>query len=351
MKESLVHDAVNQPARLNALRALDLLDTPCEPAFDRLTRLASRMMRTPIALLSLVDHHRQFFKSFLGLPDRLAKHRETPLTHSFCKHVVASNSPFVVKNSLEHPDVRDNPVIKEMGVGSYLGVPLLSPGGFVIGSFCVVDHVPRDWTEQDLNDMKDFAATVMSEFSHRAQVAIRRRTEAVLRSEKKRLKNALDSAGLVDWEFLPAKGKLYGSRRLGELLGLANDQVPQGISDWLTHVAPRDAEALADQLMSLISQKTFKSNDSNEEPRPGDLFSRVIEVAPPDRPSRTVIITGKLSRDTFGRPESINGVCQEVTRSSMDANEARGIHRLHRAGEGAGHSASEERRRSSRRCI
>src|SRR4249920_1063113 len=87
---------IENGARLKALRRTSLLDTPPEEVFDRLTRLATTLLHVPVALVSLVDGNRQFFKSSVGLPDPLASLRQTPLTHSFCKHVVASGEPLVV---------------------------------------------------------------------------------------------------------------------------------------------------------------------------------------------------------------------------------------------------------------
>src|SRR5688500_14201299 len=98
---------LSDPKRLTALRRLGLLDTPPEEVFDRLTRLASSALQTPIALLTLVDADRQFFKSGVGLPEPVASERQTPLSYSFCKHAVASGSPLLIG------DVRDLPLVRD----------------------------------------------------------------------------------------------------------------------------------------------------------------------------------------------------------------------------------------------
>jgi GAF domain-containing protein len=92
--------------RLDALRSTGLLDSPAEEAFDRLTRLAARLLRVPVALVSLVDEDRQFFKSCFGLPEPLATQRETPLSHSFCQHVVNLEDLLVAGDAREHPLLR-----------------------------------------------------------------------------------------------------------------------------------------------------------------------------------------------------------------------------------------------------
>src|SRR3712207_9402584 len=90
---------LDDPRRLEALRASGLLDTPSEEAFDRLTRLVTRLLGVPVALVTLVDGDRQFFKSSVGLPDVWTSKRGTPLTHSFCQYVVATGEPLVIEDA------------------------------------------------------------------------------------------------------------------------------------------------------------------------------------------------------------------------------------------------------------
>jgi GAF domain-containing protein len=159
--------ALTDQARLADLRRLRLLDTPPEVPFDRLTRLAARVLNAPVALVSLVDDTRQFFKSAVGLPEPWATRRETPLTHSFCKFVVASASPLVIGDARNHPDLCDNPAVVSLNVVAYLGMPLAVPNGSTLGSFCVIDTRPRTWTSTDQANMTDLASSVMSEIALR----------------------------------------------------------------------------------------------------------------------------------------------------------------------------------------
>lgn len=155
------------PARLDALQAIGLLDRPPEPSLDRLTRLASRMLHAPVALVSLVESHRQFFASSIGLNEPWVSMRETPLTHSFCQHVVASGAPLIIDDAPGHPLVCENLAIPDLGVVAYLGVPLRTRDGHVLGSFCVADGVSRGWTSDDLTALTDLAQSVMSELELR----------------------------------------------------------------------------------------------------------------------------------------------------------------------------------------
>ena len=159
--------AVTDPKRLDVLHATRLLDTPPEEAFDRFTRLAGRIMQTPVALVSLVDKDRQFFKSQVGLSGSAARERQTPLSHSFCRHLVESPTPLVVFDAREHPLLRDNPAIQDLNVVAYLGVPLQTPEGQTLGALCTIDAKPRVWTDEDVSSLQDLAVAVMTEIQLR----------------------------------------------------------------------------------------------------------------------------------------------------------------------------------------
>ena len=149
------------PARLAALQQCSIVHAPPEDAFDRLTRLVTRVLHVPVALVSLVAEDHQFFKSCIGLPEPWASQRRTPLTHSFCQHVVTSRAQLVVPDARQHLLVKDNAAITDLSVIAYAGVPLVTPEGFVLGSFCAIDIKPREWTDEELGILHDLAATVM----------------------------------------------------------------------------------------------------------------------------------------------------------------------------------------------
>lgn len=159
------HEAIGRPDRLKALRATGLLDSGPAESFDRLGSLASRLLRAPIALVSLVDEDRQFFKSCIGLPEPFASSRETPLSHSICQHTLTQPEPLVIHDAARDPRVAQNGAVTDLGVASYLGIPLVTEEGHTLGSFCVIDHVPRDWTDEDISVLSDLAASVMAEIA------------------------------------------------------------------------------------------------------------------------------------------------------------------------------------------
>ena len=156
------------PARLAALHESALLDAPVSESFDRLTRFATAALHTPVALVSLVDVDRQFFLSSVGLGEPWATARETPLSHSFCQHVVSSGQPLIVTDARQHPLVCDNLAIRDLGVIAYAGVPLVDPTGAVLGSFCAIDTVPRRWDDAEVAILRDLAAQAQTELALRA---------------------------------------------------------------------------------------------------------------------------------------------------------------------------------------
>jgi signal transduction histidine kinase len=160
-------DPLRDPARLEALRRTELLDTPPEEVFERLTRLVCRLLGVPVALVSLVEADRQFFKSAVGLPLPWALHRQTPLSHSFCRHVVASGAPLMVQDASRHPLVCDNLAVSELGVMAYLGMPLATADGQVLGALCAIDTEPRTWRPEDAAALRDLASMAVSEISLR----------------------------------------------------------------------------------------------------------------------------------------------------------------------------------------
>ena len=162
-----LNQVLHDPERLAALVQLRLLDSPTEEAFDRLTRLATRVLGVPVSLVSLVDDRRQFFKSECGLPEPWASRRETALSDSFCQHVVGSGEPLVVEDARIHPLLRDNLAVRDLNVVAYLGIPLKTPEGHTVGSFCAIDTVPRIWSRAEQETMYDLAGSVMSEVALR----------------------------------------------------------------------------------------------------------------------------------------------------------------------------------------
>lgn len=156
------------PPRLDALRDLGVLDTPPEESYDRFTRLVAHILDVPVALISLVDDERQFFKSQVGLREPWATMRQTPLSHSFCQFTVTFRQPVLINDATQHPLVAQNLAVSDLNVAAYAGVPLITSTGEAIGSLCAIDAKPREWTENEVAALTDLGAIVMELLELRA---------------------------------------------------------------------------------------------------------------------------------------------------------------------------------------
>ncbi|MER0240090.1 GAF domain-containing protein [Fulvimarina sp. MAC8] len=165
-----------------------------EQEFDRITRLAARFLSVPVAYISFVEPDRQVFKSEVGLPEPLATSRQTPISHSFCRHVVTDGKPLVVPDVRTHDKLKDNPLIGTIGVVAYLGTPIHLPTGETIGSLCAVDTVRREWSENEIAAAEDLAELVSQQIALRFEVAAREAAEKeillVARELQHRTRNA-----------------------------------------------------------------------------------------------------------------------------------------------------------------
>lgn len=153
--------APNEVERLIDLRALEILDTAPEERFDRITRIAQRLFDVPIALVSLIDEDRQWFKSRIGL-----EASETPRELAFCAHAIMGDEVLHVGDATSDERFQDNPLVKDAPkIRFYAGCPIDSPNGHKLGTLCVIDRRPRELSEEDLATLRDLAAMVEEELA------------------------------------------------------------------------------------------------------------------------------------------------------------------------------------------
>ena len=151
----------DEDARLAELRSLNVLDTIAEERFDRLTRMAKRLFGVDVALVSLVDESRQWFKSCAGM-----ELSETPRDISFCGHAILGDGAFVIPDALQDERFADNPLVAgPPHVRFYAGCPLRGPGGRKLGTLCIIDSKPRAFSDEDVEMLVDLALMVEREFS------------------------------------------------------------------------------------------------------------------------------------------------------------------------------------------
>lgn len=150
----------NEVERLKAVLAYGVIDSPAEVDLDELTLLASQICQTPIALISLLDNTKQFFKSHLGLPVN-----QTPKEQAFCAHAIMNPSQVMqVNDARSDSRFADNPLLKgDPNIVFYAGAPLISQDGFSLGTLCVIDTKPRALSEMQIESLRILSKQVMKQ--------------------------------------------------------------------------------------------------------------------------------------------------------------------------------------------
>ncbi|MGN6390898.1 MAG: PAS domain S-box protein [Gemmatimonadales bacterium] len=215
------------------------LGEPPEPAFDRLSRLAGRLLGAPVALVSVVGEEQVFFKSAMGLPEPWASRRSTPIAYSFCRHVAASGAPLVVEDARRDPRLRASPAVRELRWIAYAGVPVTASDGRTVAVLSVADTLPRVWSPRDLSLLTDLAASVATELE----------LEAVTTP------GAVPAAAVFEHSALPM-GLIHPdgrwvrvNRALAELVGMSPETIEGCPADGLTHPLDRAADHEALRLL------------------------------------------------------------------------------------------------------
>ena len=158
------------PRRLEALRESDLLDTLPEESFDRLTRLAAKLIDVPATFISLVDADRDFYKSCSGFGEPLASIRQME-GRTFCHFAILSSEPLLISDTLADPVFREVPTVHSLGVRAYAGIPLRTDDGRALGSFCAIDFAPREWSQFEVEVLSELAASALGEIKLRNAIA------------------------------------------------------------------------------------------------------------------------------------------------------------------------------------
>lgn len=238
----------NEGRRLRALRRLRLLDTPAEEVFDEITRLCAELLDMPIALVSLVDERRQWFKSRVGLDAR-----ETSRAVSFCGHAINHSDTFIVEDATRDPRFADNPLVRgPWHLRFYAGVPLTLTGGEAVGTLCVIDRVPRQLGALQKTLLEVLARKIVTELELRQRVGALEEEIAHRRDMEVRIMH------------LATRDPLTGLPNRAALI----DRLRQGIK-----VAERDGHMLAFFFLDLDRFKLI--NDTLGHPVGDGLLQRV----------------------------------------------------------------------------
>jgi signal transduction histidine kinase len=187
----------NESQRLAALHRYGVLDTPPEDAFDELARLASMICATPIALITLVDATRQWFKARVGITVQ-----EFSREISVCAHTITGDDLLIVADALADPRFADNPLVLDAKFRFYAGAPLTTAGGFNLGTLCVIDHRPRTLDEAQKAGLRALARQAVGQLELRKQITDRTVAEEALRKTEARIATILDEVEQMKKDFV-----------------------------------------------------------------------------------------------------------------------------------------------------
>lgn len=223
----------HEAERQTALDQTGLLDTGPEERFDRLTRMARNVFHVPIALVSLIDRDRQWFKSSQGL-----EAEETPRDLSFCGHAIHRSDLFIIENALDDERFRDNPLVQEEPfIRFYAGAPLHDAEGFRLGTLCVIDREPRTLDDEDKKLLREIANCVEREINLQAASDF---YKDLLKSER-RSRSIIEGTKVGTWEWNVQTGETVFNERWAEICGYQLAELePLSIQTWLNLAHPDD---------------------------------------------------------------------------------------------------------------
>jgi signal transduction histidine kinase len=239
----------NEQGRLDKLRVYDILDTPPEAAFDRITRLVADIIGVPMVLVSLIDRERQWFKSRHGLDAT-----QMPRSLAFCAHAILENDLFVVEDATKDERFSDNPLVTEdPNVRFYAGAPLTTPDGFNLGTLCAIDSKPHQLSVQHGRLLEDLAALVVDEMELRLALRSSRQHLAEADNAKK-LQN--EFVAVISHELRTPLTAIRGSIGLIEAgtAGPVDDKVKE-----LATIANRNAANLLELVNELLEYQKMEA--------------------------------------------------------------------------------------------
>ena len=294
----------NEKSRLAALRSLAALDSQSSPALDAITRAASLMCGVPIALVSLIDEHRQWFKCNVGL-DGLT---ETPRDLAFCAHTILSDELLDVPDATLDPRFADNPLVRGAPhIRAYLGAPLILADGTRAGTLCVIDRKMRRFDDRQRAILADLASAA-------ARILERLRTASLLEEAQTRVRLATDNAqiGLWDWDLMT--GTKHWSDWVYRLYGLpyADGPIPHEVRQRQIH--PDDREPTERRLLDALAARS--------------KYDTEYRVVWPDGSIHHLRSAGSVTFDEAGQPLRIAGATWDVTAARQMAEQLSNEHEL-----------------------
>jgi len=283
---------VDEKERLAALYGYQILDTEAEQDFDDLTLLAAHICGVPIALISLIDEKRQWFKSKVGL-EAAETHRDM----AFCAHAIHDRDVLVVPDAAEDERFALNPLVKsDPKIRFYAGAPLVTEDNYAVGTLCVIDRVPRNLTEAQLEALQALSRQVMGQIEMRQVMRAERSYRQEIEETQKRLADFLDNANDLIQSVGPDGRFLYANRRWRETLGYSEEETKElSIFDLMMPECRQHCEESFARLMA------------------GEDIGRVQAVFRA-KDGRAVVLEGSVNcRMENGQPVETRGIYRDIS--------------------------------------
>lgn len=283
-------------ARQRALDELQILDTPPERGFDELTQLAALYFDTPIALVSLIDRDRQWFKSRQGLDVT-----QTPRDIAFCNTAIQSGDVLVVNDALDDPRFANNPlVLQAPHVRFYAGAPLISSEGHALGTLCVIDRMPRSFTTGQREILASLSRQVIAQMELRSEHERVRRNKVELQSTKAQLELVLKGTNDGWWDRDVATREIYFSDRALDMVGYEPGDLPEG-----EDLSPRLFPPEDLQHINQVIREAVRSGQ--------DRFSAELDLQYRNGGRIPVVCRGYITRDEKGWATRISGMMTDLS--------------------------------------
>jgi PAS domain S-box-containing protein len=296
----------NEAQRLEALRALKLLDTPPEERFDRITRLAARILNVPMACVVLVDENRQFFKSRYGF-DLVEANRED----SFCPYTILENKQMVVPDAKLDTRFTESPFVKgKPNIRFYIGNPIATADGSLVGALCVMDYQPRIPSAEDLAVLHDLSLIAQIELNHGELATAyksQQQAEEKLRLSEARFREVVDIPGKFVWETTLEGKTLFISNRVQEVLGYSAEEM--GKRGFFEGLVEEDAVIARAKFYYAAQQgQRFSDLEFRSKTKDGNIIWLTARGAPMyDKDGKTVI--------------AYRGICEDITERKQISQE------------------------------
>ncbi len=295
----------NEAERLAALRRYDILDTPAEPEFDDFTRLAAQICGTPVALITLIDTERQWFKSKVGVPMS-----ETPREMAFCTHTIQGRDLLEISNLSEDIRFHDHPLVaNNPSARFYAGAPLITPDGMGLGTLCVLDVVPRHLTPEQRDAIQTLSRQVMAQlelrrFNQHLKLVVEERTAALLEGEERFRQLAEFSSDVFWFVGLQPARSLFISPAVEKVWGWPAENFPQDAPVWQTAIHADDRSRVQKLWQACLLSQT-----------PG--FEAEYRIVRPDGSMRWVLDNGTPIRNASGEIIRLGGMAKDITESKQ----------------------------------